>query len=95
MNNISPISPNTSLGNVEPPYPTFAPTVTDQIKQLLSVAADLRKSINSAKTAPKKQYYLKKFAKVQKQAVQLVMAIDKSNELLVPAEEPVHAIAPI
>ena len=64
-----------------------------QMQQLLTKASDIRKSIAESKTSTKKQYYTKKFAKVQKQAIQMVMAIDQMNKAEALMEESANASA--
>lgn len=57
-----------------------------ELQDLISQAAALRKEISGAKTATKRKYYEKKFAKVKPQVMQMVAVLQKL-EAEVPTEE--------
>lgn len=51
--------------------------VQSELQHLITEAADIRKQISTAKTATKRQYFEKKFAKVKPQVMQMVAALQK------------------
>lgn len=63
---------------------TWRLTIEQELQSLITEAADVRKTINEAKTSVKKKYYTKKFKKISDQVIQL-LAIQSQ---LPPREEP-------
>lgn len=63
---------------------TWRLTIEQELQALITEAADVRKTINEAKTSVKKKYYTKKFKKISDQVIQL-LAIQSQ---LPPREEP-------
>lgn len=67
--------------------------VEQELQILVSQASVLREKINTAKTNYKKQFYGKKFSKVQTQVMQMVAALQRfqANDQAAAAPTPVTA----
>lgn len=54
------------------------------LQSLVTEASNIRKKLNESKTSTKKQYYEKKFAKVQREVLQMVGALQRMQSTAVP-----------
>ena len=72
-------------------------TIEDELQQRLVKASELRQIINTSKTSTKREYYTKKFAKVNKEVYRMVAMLQKLTppsdvqtlpQLTPPADDP-------
>ena len=58
-------------------------TVEQELQELVTTAAQLRQTITSAKTATKKQYFEKKFKKVQHDVMSMLVTLQRLKEMTI------------
>jgi glutaredoxin 2 len=67
----------TSRGRID----TWTKTVEQELQSLVGTAATLRKNITEAKTTTKREYYNKKFKKVQGEVMSMLATLQRLREM--------------